>query len=353
MPYTNHNTGEPKPQEYELLRHLSQLTNVIPAIGKVDLLSPDELSTLKSRIASSFDAANIRLFTFNEPIQETNFQHPTAPYAISSATSNDDETMDASVLMSPDYIQPLIHSDVSYLVSKVFDPEGAAWLRHSATRKFLHWRRVASTSQTLPITSSSINSTTSPSLSAVQLSSTASIVSTPSASRIFVNRPLFPHSALQSLTSSTSPYTLARLTDHTQREDRLAQVHLARWASDLQRSLANERARYASLHQSERANWLHERLDECEAEAASEKGALARRVDIGAKHRGRRTVLDRRDPLGLLEWDDRMRGRVGTLVKVLGGAGVVGAVAVWVLRVWGRGFGAGTWGWTWWSGVNE
>ena len=43
------------------------------------------------------------------------------------------------------------------------------------------------------------------------------------------------------------PFTVARLLDHTQREEQFAQAQLAKWAADLQRALRNERARFAAL----------------------------------------------------------------------------------------------------------
>lgn len=285
-------------------------------------------------------------------MQEPRLNHHTAPYAVTSAVSNDEDNMDASVLMSPDYVQPLVNSDLDFLVSRIFDPEGAAWLRHSAARKFLHWRRITATASTVRDNSAlpSGQSTTTTSLSALKISA-ASVLNSPSPSQVLVSRPVLPFSASSSL---PSPYTLARLTDHTQREERLAQVRLARWASDLQRSLANERARYAALQQSERAGWLAERLDEC----AEESGALIRQDNGGGEKRRAAAwskVVDRRDPLGLLEWDDRLRERAVVLAKVIGGAGLVGAVAVWVLRTWSTGFGGanGTGGWGWWSGFHE
>lgn len=329
---------------------------MIPAISKADLLSKDELATLQARTAEFFDSANIRPFSFNEPLPDLRRTHQTALYTVSSALSSDIDNMDASVLMSPDYIQPVVESDLGYLINKIFDPEGAAWLRHSAARKFLHWRRITSASQTIHSSStapSSLPATTS-ALSALKPPSAASRLYAPSPTQVLVNLP--------SVTSDTgSPYTLARLNDHTQREERLAQVRLARWAADLQRSLANERERYTTLHASERAGWLHERLDECES--SSSAGQLIRRDDGSGGRRGKRAsmaawpkVLDRRDPLGLLEWDDRLRQRAVVLAKVLGGAGIVGAVAVWVLRTWSAGFGGGAGGlggWGLWSGVNE
>ena len=56
---------------------------------------------------------------------------------------------------------------------------------------------------------------------------------------------------------------MARIADYTQREETMAQVHLAKWATDLQRSLQNERERYTAIARDDRAFWLTERLSEC------------------------------------------------------------------------------------------
>ncbi len=57
------------------------------------------------------------------------------------ATGSDHDTMDASLLMSPDYVQPLIPTDLASLVSLVFSQDGASRLRHSAAKKYTQWRR--------------------------------------------------------------------------------------------------------------------------------------------------------------------------------------------------------------------
>jgi len=65
--------------------------------------------------------------------------------------------------------------------------------------------------------------------------------------------------------------------------------------------------------------------------------------------------VDPRDPLGLLEWEERVRRRGLVVLKVLGGCGVVGAVAVWITRSWWSGgddglFLGGGWSWNWFGG---
>lgn len=151
------------------MQRLSVLTNVIPVIAKSDTLSPAELITTKTSILARLQTTPMQPFFFGNALDDAllavqeltteqtlspasdvtsvlelrdfPFPKPTHPFAVSSTLGLDTETMDASVLMSPDYTQPLIPSELAALVNHVFDPESIAWLRHSAAKKFIGWRR--------------------------------------------------------------------------------------------------------------------------------------------------------------------------------------------------------------------
>lgn len=145
------------------MQRLSSLTNVIPVIAKSDTLTAQEVVALKTSILARLQTSSIRPFFFGKPLDDAllavqglsiihptststepeqyPFSTPTYPYAISSTPGPDNETMDASLLMSPDYVQPLLPSELTALVSQVFDPESIAWLRHAAAKKFLLWRK--------------------------------------------------------------------------------------------------------------------------------------------------------------------------------------------------------------------
>src|SRR5204863_3502730 len=122
------------------------------------------------------------------------------------------------------YIQPLIPTELGILVDQVFNHDSISWLRHAAAKKCLQWRQ-----------------------STYRSAVTHAI---PSAPRGNVNIPfstgMSPHIVTPPI-GATNTYALARITDHTQREERLAQIRLSNWASDLQRSLQNERARFEAL----------------------------------------------------------------------------------------------------------
>jgi hypothetical protein len=147
------------------MHRLSHLTNVIPIIAKSDTLSVHEVVALKTSILAQLQTTAFRPFFFGETIDDAlldvqglplpkpsvsgasseatqyPFTTPTYPYAISSTLGLDHDNMDASLLMSPDYVQPLLPSELTALVNQVFDPESITWLRHSAAKKFVAWRR--------------------------------------------------------------------------------------------------------------------------------------------------------------------------------------------------------------------
>lgn len=183
------------------LDRLARLTNVVPLIGKSDLLSAEEVTVSRQEILRKLNDKGTKPFLFGQRIEdlvtscserrldeittvhtseapvetqpvaqrqqnlttEGSVQESTidpesskasersAPFAVSSAPGPDLETMDASLLMSPDYCPPPAPSDLQHLIDLIFDPENAAWLRHSSARKFLAWRRDIVTRNALDI----------------------------------------------------------------------------------------------------------------------------------------------------------------------------------------------------------
>jgi len=280
--------------------------------------------------------AEFNLFAFNS-------ESRTLSYTISSAPADDHDTMDASTLMSPDYVQPLIPSDLALLIQQVFDPDNISCLKHLAAKKLVHAQgsRIFSISNLFPRSMSdhpNDQRSTSP----------TSPVSPPITSQTMV-----PYS------SGVSPYFQARITDHTQQQEKLAQIRLAKWAGDLQRSLQNERTRYEAIARGERAVWLTERLGETVKDGAlvctqhpttgnpSEKGT-GRGVPDPSGVTSHRGLLDASDPLGLLRWNEAMKRRGWIAFQVVGSFGILGAMAVWMARTWGGGsdgYGTSTWGW--------
>lgn len=315
------------------LQRLTAVTNVIPLIAKSDTLSLEETEVLRRSI-DRLRHTEVKLFSFNS--EDTPSR---SPFTICSASSDDDENMDASVLMSPDYVQPLIPSELTALIQHVFDPDNIACLRHLAAKKLVH----AQGSKIFSVPSSSLAN---------------------ASNSAFARPTISPRSSTgQTIVPYMSPYNRARMTDHTQQEEKLAHIRLAKWAGELQRSLQNERARYEAIARGERAIWLTEKLVECGNDGAfvpiqepsssillSDKGMIPTTSDP-VRVPGHRGLLDAGDPLGLLRWNEAMKRRGWIAFQIMGTFGVVGAVAVWIARSWGMGSETYTiWTWEWLGG---
>ncbi|EAW14687.1 uncharacterized protein ACLA_000980 [Aspergillus clavatus NRRL 1] len=322
--------------DIECIGKLCEWTNVIPLIGKSDLMTPRQVSALKSSFREKAEAASIKVFLFGNA---TGADKPAfdLPFAVSSAKTDDDEIMDASTLMSPDYVHPLMPSELSLLIQKMFDHDNMAWIRHSAARKLVqqrhdqpqHW-------EIAPRPSSPFGGQSAMSRSAFSVLSASSV------------------DGVTSLPSGRYPsYTMARISDYTRHEEKIAQVQLAKWASELQRSLQNERERYATLARGERAVWLTERLGECVVDGTlvpitqtpgfgglripTDKagGGLLVRTPDGQKVEYRIANLSRHDPLGLVWWSEDLQRRGWAIVQIVGSLGVVGGLAIWLAKAWG------------------
>ena len=285
--------------------------------------------------------ADLQPFLFGKSIDQTlKSAHPCPPFSISSATASDSENMDASLLMNPDYVQPLVPSELSALIQSVFEPENVAWLRHSAAKKLILWRHRHPLLQPAAHVSHSPSSLGSSAYAGVEASASSSILGSSTSSRL-ATPPM----------GATSSYAVARVADHRRREEQLAQVRLAKWAVNLQRSLQNEKERFEALVRGERAVWLTERLGECVAEGtlvpvSTERAValprrrpvhvtdvLSEKVTAGGMISGWPTP-DPRDPLGLLRWKEELRRRSWVALQIVGGLSLVGGLALWLTRHW-------------------
>lgn len=336
----------PSDEENRLLRRLSDLTNVIPVFNKADKLSADSIESTKRELTERLCQIKAQPFLFGRDATEQLASADAAlpPYAVSAAPTSDDDEMDASLLMSKDYRPPLHASDLELLVSRVFDPSMASWLRHAAAKKFVQWRKQQGAPLHLrayPPPSLSMHAVHGRDLQAAYQASSVGTSSAYTASSVLANSTsesavmVRHHHADRPQSPTWIPsYSLSRLADHTQRSERLAQVRLARWAADLEKALCNERERFARLQDAERQEWLRQRLGECVSpDADFEKGDRAVvAMGSGASRASYRGRVDPRDPLGLLAWDEQMRRRAVRAVRVLGGAGILSAVVMWCVR---------------------
>ena len=280
---------------------------------------------MTSSIANEVESAGIRSFMFEPGGPATS-----SVYTVCSAPSNDKDNMDASLLMSPDYIQPLLPSKLQELVHHLFDKDHVSWLRHLAAKKLINSRREMEVSSMINVPNYRLDPPQSQSLHAPTLTTSP-----------IASQTLAPYG------SAASSYVQVRVADHTQREEKLAQVRLAKWAGDLQRSLKNERARYQALSRGERVVWLTERLGECVSDgtlvpvqgsstvAPSEKALSLLKAESSCS--SGKSLANGGDPLGLLRWNEAMRRRGWIAFQVVGSFGVLGAMAVWMARSWGLG----------------
>ncbi|KAF1991929.1 hypothetical protein K402DRAFT_459153 [Aulographum hederae CBS 113979] len=488
-------SAENLPNDLGYFRQLSKLTNAIPLISKADLLSVDEITELKIQILQGLQDSSSRSFLFGRttleatnaarsfatqypesnpsssvgiittptsssnplspPASPNSFPPAIAPFTVSSLPGPDTDTIDASILMSPDYTAPPLASELTSLVTQLFDPENISWLRHTAARKFIVWRRdrlasgldiggggdslfmgigatpasnVSRTSSTAPplssptLTSRLGNDDASSFLSSPSISPSAVLVSRTPISHASLPLTTHPNSAISSpalgpigggsdagsgLGIGATSYALARLQDHTLREERLAQVRLAKWAEDLQKSVRIERERFEELMRGERTRWLLERVGEEVGDGSDGDESAGKKTagragaagwakalllhgcsgygegeDDGEKqlarwarkrnHSSRKTATsisksgenvgrrfrDPRDPLGLFEEGSgvsiavRILGGVGlgvlgaVVMAVVRGGGSEGGLAGWMESAYGLGERVVAWGWS-------
>ncbi|TID12924.1 hypothetical protein E6O75_ATG10108 [Venturia nashicola] len=409
------------PHEWTRDEHVSQigrlasLTNVIPVFSKADLVSDEEIGQLKRKLSSDLEGNGHRTFSFAGPSEESplssaastgpdssNSRSPLfragPPFAVSCLPGPNYHEMDASLLMSPSYSPPFVSSDLGDLVFQLLEPENIAHLRHSAVRKFIAWRR---RQKSHVVASSGASSGGDPSVMGYPSNSSVGIrdqialarrtPSSPSRSQGLIPRDR-GHSHRRSLSPRSSPFdmsstaligaglpdfTRARLRDHMFHEERLVEVQMAKWASDLQRSLRNEKEIFERVAKGERAKWLLERIGEEVQQgnigAMSEsmesrlpqwaiekrdgrnetKRARSPGDDLelpswarGGRGFGRKRYQyeeDAHDPLGLSMLGDGVSRVGGFAVKVLGGGVLLGAVWTAVSRAWG--WEGRVWGW--------
>lgn len=335
-----------KDEDIIFLQRLATLTNIIPLIAKSDTLSPEEIEALKRSTFQRLQHADIRPFSFHGEAAIASY-----PYTVCAAPADDTDNMDASVLMSSEYIQPLIPSELANLVQQVFDQENIACMRHMAARKLVR----AQGSKALTIQNSFPRLTSSP-VHGRPLASLTSTAYSPTTSQ-----------AMASYANGMSPYVQARIADHTQQEEKLAQIRLARWAGELQRSLQNERARYEAISRGDRAVWLTEKMSECVDDGSLlpvHDSSIHARTANGLKATitkpelprlsGHRGLLNPGDPLGLLRWNEVLKRKGWIAFQVVGSVGILGAVAVWVCRTWASGDDGyattAAWNWGWLAG---
>lgn len=306
------------------LRRLTEISNVIILLSKSDDRSPEETEVLRRSIKDQLSEANIQQFHFP---QEKSRQ---GPFTVCSTPSEDDDNMDASLLMSSEYVQPLIQSELGSVVRQILEKDTAACLRHIAATKLVK----AQSHLLHPPTPSSQQAVSNP---------------LPASPHFRQSSPTL--SPLSHTLPGLSPFIQAKIGDHTQQEERMVQIRLAKWASDLQRSLQNERKRFERLALDERAAWLNERLNEIPKDDSLQDQKSTSNVDrrqrLGSGLIDHQTLRNLNDPLGILQCNDLITERGWLVMQVAGGFGLLGALAMWIVKSASMEY---EWNWTWWKG---
>jgi septin family protein len=363
---------EPVPQsEHSFVKELASRTNLIPLIARADSIDAHELGVFREKIRSVlsgidadwYSMVDISVGAAGLPVfEKTSDNTRLEPLAVSSALTNDSEIMDASLLMASDYLQPTVPSDLRYFLERFLSPSNISRMRHSSARKFLLWRRShLGTRINLPKQSLLHSPAMVPSLSPVSSPYTGagaedSMLFDRSKVLVPYTTSSYYRSASPSATSdlshqniSTSAHALAEHnSQQTTGAEPFRQIRLAKWAQDLQRSLANERKRYDALYAQQPAEWHleHEGVASAGAGFHDEKALISRNasqqhlaaMESSPHHRPTRGKLGGEvaviDPLGILSLGQVFRRQGWIALRVVGGCGFVGAVAWWVLRNW-------------------
>lgn len=324
------------PTEANILRRLSNLTNVIPIVGRADTCADDNLKDVKTAIRTDLEAAGVRTFTLQAKDDRDTpclLNDTSSPFAVSSALGEDTDTMDASLMMSSEYMQPLVSSDLSCLVDRLFDPDNAQWLRHCAVKKFLQWRR-DHIGASLDLHKRELRELALERLGCLHPdapSSISSVLSSPSGVAIPHLRTSngresspAPFRLVSAATIGTaSQYDFSRHVD-IQRLDR-ASTQLPQWAYELKIALETEHRERKQLTTSVKDH------DDPNSALITHSHKSARGHDKLGEYAG---GLNPKDPLGLLALGQRVNLNGWTMLQVAGGCGAIATALVWTIRNW-------------------
>ncbi|KAK4090094.1 cell division/GTP binding protein [Purpureocillium lilacinum] len=269
----------PDATDVDTITALQGMTNVIPLLARADELSSEEVTASKDKVEEALGDSHANCFSFASPESVGESTHV---FAVSSATRSDPETIDASILMSSDYLQPLVDTELSHLVGHIFSPEGSSWLRHSAALKAVSWRRH-------------------------QLRS-SSLQSALTCRRLPAEGALIQYGV-------ANPYMERQY---------WGRIELSSWAEGLRQSLAAER-----LGQS------HQLLGH---ELSRRELPLSKTHGKGRSSKSRRRAAEEpvnpnhQDPLGLLELVGQIKHGGGVTLEFISSMGVMGCIAAWFIR---------------------
>ena len=254
------------------MSRLHTLTNVIPLLARADELDASSLEDYKYQLREDLDDEDIDIFQF------PGLDHPECVdvFSASSATQRDNDVLDASVLMSSTYMEPLVDTDLSKLVDCMFSLEGASQVRHAAALKAITWIR-----QNRHLASSSA---------------------------------LVRRSYNMDLSMVTDPFCQMR---------DWRRLEISGWAQSLRQSLDYERVINAT-GPAQLSTELSPRQSQ----------AMTKRHSSPTTSRKKRRPVQQfnQDPLGLIELVGHLKNSGTLAVELLSGIGVVGYVAMCIMK---------------------
>lgn len=317
----------------DFLRRISTYTNLVPVIGQADTISADALQHRKEQVSQLLEQVEVRPYTL--------LGHSSAsvrePLAISSLPGDDNETIDASILMSSQYLAPLVASELDQLVENLVEPEALARMRYESSLRFLAWRQESlrdciEHQRTNHLISPQLGYQTTDLASdgSFPENSSKSPMPHPSSSFSRSGSPAIPDSMTPLEAAAMGTSALARYNQQTQPTEPYRQVRLAKWAKDLQNSLQNQSRKYQKIYSLPISDWALSDDGHDHALVATKGGRRPARGHLG----GEVGVIDPRDPLGMLAFAQTFRLRGFWLVQIVGGCGIVGAVFYCVAKTW-------------------
>ncbi|KAK4507403.1 hypothetical protein PRZ48_001138 [Zasmidium cellare] len=307
----------------ELIQHMCKWSNFIPIIARADTVTAETLESRKQQIHEMLASMSAEPYTLSES-SEPDAPRP-EPFAVSSALGDDTDVIDASILMSSQYMQPLLPSELGSFLEHFLTPDNISRMRHLSAIKFVLWRQGNlgyHVGRSLSLRASSPGD-----ISFGSAEPSKDLVPHSTSSYYRAESPAYSDNSRLS-TNAAENAALPRFNE--QPSEPFRQVRLAKWAQDLQRSLANERGKYVQMFSNRTSDW---------SSGSSEKDDQALiATNNGRPGRGRLGgdlgVIDPRDPLGVLAFGQAFRRRGYFMLQIVGSCGLIGAVAYWIMRNW-------------------
>ena len=262
-------------RDIECIKSLQDKTNIIALLARSDELDADSISSAKDLIRQQIAEHGLDFFSFTAPDSDPDIIDV---FSVSSATVTDHDEMDASVLMSSGYVQPLVKTDLGRLVDQVFSMDGSAWLRHCAATKCVQWRREQDHGLSLQMT--------------------------------LMHRD--PAKCALSPVLTVNPFVERRY---------WSRVEVSNWAQGLRHSLETEKLHHLAQQRLEARPHRWQRSGDLVRRPGESSGRRRASEQINPVHQ---------DPLGILPVLSQLKRNGQFTVEFLSSLGLIGCVAAWL-----------------------